>query len=256
MMPKNLVFIRHGESELNLINRELKKSKKAFPKELEMIPDREYRLSKKGVEQAEATGQWLAQNFDKFDVIVCSDHVRAKETCAIICKFANWTDAEVICDPLISERNWGFFHLVSVEKREELLSLKKRDPFNFPMPDGETLLQARNRSKSFLDRSSRQWSDLNVLVVSHGEFIESIWSEIGKFRTETQIEFFSSPEGDIKNCQVIHFRSNHGKIDEVKSSNPYLKEFGSFKKINKEKLTVSKLFEEVNLYPHQIKDED
>lgn len=252
-MPERLVFIRHGESELNVISRRLKKSNEEYPEFSKTTPDREFRLSKKGVHQAQVTGEWLSKEYPKgFDIIYVSDFVRAKETCALICKSAGWNDVQIHVDPQLVERNWGVFNLKNSDRRKELLVAKKRDPLYFSMPHGETMLEVRTRTRVLLDRCARQFAGKRVLVISHGEYIEAIWSEIAKLRTETQKKFFESPAGDIKNCQVVEFKSDSQRLDEVRSSNPELKILGDWNKIARETLTPAQLLEEVNEYPHHI----
>src|SRR5690606_32133670 len=121
--------------------------------------------------------------------------------------------------PQLGERNWGNFHLQDAETRANFFVSKKRDPLHTPLTDGETLLEARTRTRVLLERVARQYEDKNVLVFTHGEYIECIWSEIAHMRTEEQVEFFAGPGGDIKNCQVVEFSSTNGKISQVKSSN-------------------------------------
>lgn len=256
-MPERLVFIRHGESELNVISRKLKKNDEEYPEFAKTTPDREFRLSKKGVDQAKVTGEWLKKEYPEgFDIIYVSDFVRAQETCALICQAAGWSDVPINVDPQIVERNWGVFNLKNSTRRKQLLALKKRDPLHFPMPHGETMLEIRTRTRVLLDRCARQFSGKKVLVVTHGEYIESIWSEIAHFRTETQKHFFESPEGDIKNCQVVEFKSGDRRLEEVRSSNPKLGTFGSWNKIDRQTLNPQELLDEVKKYPHHLDEQE
>ena len=256
-MPKNLVLVRHGESEANIIQKSAKKNKKQeFPEIYKSTPDREVRLSSLGREQTVKTGQYLKEKFPEgFDVIYVSDHTRAKETAALVCKHAGWNNAKIKVDPQLGERNWGDFHHLSPEKRAELLEAKKRSPLHAPFPNGETLLQVRTRSLVFLNRCSRQYEGKNVLVFSHGEYIESIWSEIADMRTEEQKRFFESETGNIKNCQVVEIRSDEkGKLSQFKTSNPHLGEEGIWTTMTKTTFSPDELLEEVETYPHMLKD--
>lgn len=253
-MPKNLIFIRHGESEANVIQKAVKKDKTLpYPQAYLNTPDREFRLSSKGVEQTKATGEYLAKIYPKgVDIVYVSDHTRAKETAALVCLHAGWDKVNIKVDPQLGERHWGSFHLQDSDKRVEILNMKKRDPLHVPMPDGETLLETRNRTRVLLERCVRQHGNKNVLVFTHGEYIEAIWSEIAHMRTEEQVIFFSSDIGDIKNCQIIEFKSNTKtkKIEKVKSSNPHLQEFGDWIYLKSKFFSPSELLEEVNQYPN------
>ena len=82
MLPIDLVFVRHGQSEGNVANRASRNRDNSFftPEFLERH-SRTFRLTDKGIAQAEAAGEWLRANvptlFDRFYV---SDYIRAKET--------------------------------------------------------------------------------------------------------------------------------------------------------------------------------
>ncbi len=110
-MSSRLVMIRHGESRTNVINKAIKKVLlKTAPKKFQETPDRELRLSRQGVAQAEATDKRLRREYPRgFDVIYLSDHFRAKEAVAPICIAAGWRDAKIRVVPLVGERNWAHF---------------------------------------------------------------------------------------------------------------------------------------------------
>lgn len=258
-MPSFFVLVRHGESQANIIQRAVKEGKlPKFPDSLAKTPDREIRLSKDGVKQAIATGGWLkAQYPSGFDILYVSDHTRAKETALHVCKTARWKDVEIRVDPLLGERNWGRFPFVDRERREEIMRDRKRDPLHVAMPDGETLLAARHRSRELLDRVARQDGGKKVLVFSHGEFIEAIWAEIGHMNTERHTTFFQSKEGDIKNCQIVEFSSVNpadseylGKLRWVRSSCPQAGIYGEWAAIERKGHSLDDLEKEVSRYPH------
>lgn len=258
-MPALMACVRHGESEANLINRAIKKGIIAgYPDGFSAIPDREIRLSKLGVEQAILTGKWLREQYPEgFDVIYVSDHTRAKETAALACQAAGWHDVEIRVDPLLGERNWGRFPMSDKQRRDEIMEYRSRDPLHTPMPDGETLLETRNRSREMLDRAAREFGGKRVLVFTHGEFIEAIWSEIAHMNTERAVEFFHSPAGDIKNCQVVEFSSVNpataepvGKLRWVRSSCPQAGIADEWHALERKNYTPAELLEQVRRYPN------
>lgn len=258
-MPARLVFLRHGESDANRVQKAKKSGIiKEYPKGFSKIPDREIRLSRKGVEQAAVTGPWLkAQYPEGFDIIYVSDHIRAQETAAHLCRAAGWHDVLIRIDPQLGERNWGRFTEADETLRQEIMDLRKRDPLHVPMPDGETLLEARARSRILLERASREFSKKKVLIVSHGEFIESAWSEIAHLSTHQQLEFFHSDAGNIRNCQVVEFSAENpltsewrGKLRWVRSSCPHEKVEGVWSEISYRRYTPAELLKEVSRYPN------
>lgn len=257
-MPDTLVMIRHGESDINVINRALKRGEiSEYPKSVLSIPDREFRLSTRGREQAVATGRWLREAEPKgFDVIYVSDHVRARETAGLVCREAGWKNALIRIDPQLGERNWGRFAFVDSERRDEVMALRHRDPLHAPMPDGETLLQTRTRTRVLLERITRENRGQRVLVFSHGEYIEALWSEVGHFSTEAQREFFKTPEGDIKNCQVVEFSSINpanneprGQLRWVRSSCPHAGIAGEWSEFQYQKFSPEELLSTIEGYP-------
>jgi broad specificity phosphatase PhoE len=258
-MPARLVMIRHGESEANLVQRALKNGViSGYPEGFDKIPDREFRLSKLGREQAGATGPWLRAHYaEGFDVIYVSDHTRAKETAALICLAAGWEGVEIRIDPLLGERNWGRFASQDPKRQGEIMKNRKRDPLHNPMPDGETLLETRLRSRELLDRCAREFSGKRVLVFSHGEYIEALWAEIAHMNTERQREFFHSPEGDIRNCQVVEFSSIDPMSHEpgsglrwCRSSCPQADIYGYWQGIPRPKFSPKELLAQVERYPN------
>ena len=252
-------MIRHGESEINVINRALKHGHiSEYPREVLSIPDREFRLSERGRAQAIATGHWLANEYSTgFDVIYVSDHVRARETAALVCAEAGWRDAQIRIDPQLGERNWGRFAFADAERRQHVMELRQRDPLHAPMPDGETMLATRTRTRVLLERIVRENAGQRVLVFSHGEYIEALWSEVGHFSTEDQRAFFKTPEGDIRNCQVVEFGSRdpqssepRGQLGWVRSSCPFVNVQGDWREFEYRKFTPEQLLHSVEEYPH------
>lgn len=257
-MPARLVMIRHGESEANLINRAMKKGVIAqYPEGFCQTPDREIRLSAEGKKQALATGPWLRAQYPQgFDFVYTSDHTRAKETAAYVCQSAGWHDVQIRIDPLLGERNWGLFPSVDTERRDEIMRTRARDPLHNPMPDGETLLETRNRARELLDRCAREFGDKRVLVFSHGEYIEALWAEIAHMNTERQIDFFKSEQGNLRNCQVVEFSARDPGTDEnveklrwVRSSCPQAAITGKWSQIERQSFTPEELLIQVERYP-------
>lgn len=258
-MPLRLVLIRHGESEANLVSRAVKRgSLPGFPQKFIETPDREFRLSALGREQALLTGPWLARQYPRgFDVIYASDHIRARETAALVCKSAGWEKALIRIDPQLGERPWGRFAELEKSEREEILALRRRDPLHAPMPEGELLLQTRLRTRLLLERAAREFGGQRVLVFSHGEYIEAIWAETAHMTTEEQARFFEDEAGKIRNCQVVEFSSedpentqSDGKLRWVRSSCPSNGGDGDWRAITPRRFTPDELLRLVESYPH------
>lgn len=255
-MPRRLVIVRHGESQANVINRQIKSGAiTSYPPEFITTPDREVRLTSAGVVQADKTGTWLATRYPQgFAARFVSNHVRAMETAAHLAEGAGWLTESWKIEPLLGERNWGNYQQLPPEERARVMALRQRDPNYCPMPDGETLLETRLRSRELLNGLGR-YSGRDILIVTHGEFAEALWSEIVHMSTERQIDFFSSRDGKIGNCQVIEFSAEdpetdewNGKLRWVTSSCPHEGKAGNWKRLQSEVFLPAQLRATVNRY--------
>lgn len=73
----NLIIIRHGLSEGNVAARDASVRTVEFNSE----DSYHYRLTTKGIEQAQEVGQWVRENFkEPIDAYVCSPYARTQET--------------------------------------------------------------------------------------------------------------------------------------------------------------------------------
>jgi broad specificity phosphatase PhoE len=75
-LPISLYLIRHGESDGNYARKHKLSSK------VRDIPSTLYRLTEKGIREAESTGKWLQTRIETPEYFFCSDMIRAQETAA------------------------------------------------------------------------------------------------------------------------------------------------------------------------------
>lgn len=257
-MPRRLALVRHGESDANVIQKRFKKGKiKDYPPRYKKTPDREFRLSGKGVKQGRDTGKWLGSEYpDGFDSYLSTNHVRGEETAATISISAGWHDSAWFVDPLLGERSRGDYSSLTPAQRRDFEERKKRDPLHATLPNGETMLWTRMRSRTLLERSAREHSGMDVIVVVHGEFMEAVFAEIAHMTSEEQARFFHSKAGDIRNCQVIEFSSEDpvsghyvGKFRWWRSSCPSAGIYGKWRPITRQTFTPKQLKARVAKYP-------
>ena len=74
-MPKRLVQIRHGQSEANVVQKNIIELDPEVVREIYARPDWMQRLSPLGIEQAKAAGNWIRREIGMlagFDVIYVS----------------------------------------------------------------------------------------------------------------------------------------------------------------------------------------
>jgi phosphoglycolate phosphatase-like HAD superfamily hydrolase len=72
-MPDHLVFVRHGESEGNVVQNKSKHGDESgFTDEFFQLPGRKWELTKLGISQAQSAGKWIRENAD-MDFLLIGD---------------------------------------------------------------------------------------------------------------------------------------------------------------------------------------
>lgn len=209
-MPYDLIFVRHGESEPNVVHG-LEKKDKSHPNAREVYdrPDWEQRLSSKGVSQAKSAGEWLRANgltMDVFARCYASPFMRARETAFHIGK----DEAMWHLDDRIKERDWGEYGATPKDIRETLFPHTHRNhkvnKWYARLNGGESLADSvLMRARDFVGTLHRDLSDKSVLVVSHGEFMLTMRYLIERMLPEEWLEIEADVAQDIKNCTILHY---------------------------------------------------
>lgn len=156
----NFVFLRHGESIGNAESRWQGQS--------------DYALTEKGRKQAQALANRWKSEGAKFDVIISSPLVRAKETAEII---ASALDMKVELDPILLERNIGEMEGLTVEEVRK----KPQPPYVTPYDpiggegegDWALFLRAGQALHELVRRSPGSY-----LIVSHGGLLNQLMNAI------------------------------------------------------------------------------
>lgn len=149
--------IRHGEGEHNVLDI------------VSNDPDLPHHLTEKGKGQAKIAGEKLKK--EKIDVIYCSPFVRTKETAEIIAEELGYPKEKIIYDDRIRELNFGDLHLkpfADFLKYEET----SMPDFTDKLPNGESYQDAKNRVGDFIYDIDSKHRDKNILIVTHGMFLE------------------------------------------------------------------------------------
>src|SRR6476620_2660087 len=107
-MPNHLVFVRHGQSEANIVqNAEKDGLPLLAPEGFYDYHDWAYRLSDLGIQQAKTAGEWILRNIGDpkyyFDRCYVSPFLRARETAA----YVGGPACEWLIDERLKERDWG-----------------------------------------------------------------------------------------------------------------------------------------------------
>ncbi len=208
-MPNNLVLVRHGESEGNVIQKATKLGQTiSIPPEFLERHTCDWRLTIPGVEQAKKAGEWIIANIGpKFDRYYSSTYLRAMETAGHL----NLPDALWFINLFIHERNWGIFDSYTPEQRQEQFAedLKAREinPFYWAPPRGESLADICIRITQVLNTLHRECDSQDVIIVCHGEIIWAFRMILERISVQQYLALDASanPFHRIHNGQVVHF---------------------------------------------------
>lgn len=200
-----IIFVRHGESEKNVLGIE--------SNDLEKYP-----LTEKGREMAKEIAKKLKD--EKIDRIISSPVLRARETAEIISKKL---DVKNETDEAITEYDFGQWNGMSFEKiLDNFQKWKEEGKSEFSEKIGETG-ESRNevvkRVKKFANKIIKENPGKTILVISHGGIhaaFKKIWEEIDEKEYLQQEE---PPFGEIKSFYLGEDRKNlnfhRPQIDEI-----------------------------------------
>ncbi|KAG8465534.1 hypothetical protein KFE25_002841 [Diacronema lutheri] len=207
---KELVLVRHGESEGNIAHRRSLRGDHSLY-ENQFFARRHsslWRLTNRGIEEAIKAGDWLRENIDvRFDRYYVSEYVRAMETAAKLeLPGATW-----YTETFLRERDLGIFDLMSHAERKlkfaEELRRRERDRFFFAPPGGESLADVCLRVDRVINQLHRECQDQRVIIVAHGEVI---WcfrirlERMGQMHYR-ELEQIQNVHDHIHNCQILHY---------------------------------------------------
>lgn len=160
MKKIKLVFVRHGQSEKNILR--IKSSAKD-----------KYPLTDKGKAQAKEVAQKLSRD-DSFDLVISSPVLRARQTAEII---SEQLHIPVVFDDLISEYDYGNWNDLTeeemLERHEDYSEYKKhergtQEHFDFKLGGTESRSDVVARVRKFLEKIKQEYPGKNLIVVSHG----------------------------------------------------------------------------------------
>lgn len=231
---------------------------------------RDFRLTNRGIEQAEAAGKWLKANvpmpLDRFYV---SDFMRAKETVG----YLQLPDASWRVEFHLRERDMALMDNCPEDEKARLFALEQRqydlDPFlSCPAGGGESIADLCLRLKTtMIAHWARECSDKRIIAVCHGHVMRAIQIEFEDLGHDDFIRLDQSkkPEDKMKNCQILWYTrrdpQNHQKIYNhlfaVRSVCPLdfqthtSHDFG-WKEIKRHRYSNQELLEEVSKYHRHV----
>ncbi|MFZ1301313.1 MAG: histidine phosphatase family protein [Candidatus Microsaccharimonas sp.] len=209
-MPNDIVFVRHGQSEANIIQKMTKNDEShVHESQINDRPDWKQRLSHKGIEQAKNAKFWIDEHLggvESFDARYVSPFLRTRETAAYIGgpETGEWT-----VDDRVVERSWGVYGIVPrAEQRAQFpltAKLHSSTPWYVRFDGGESMPDVYGRFRDFQGTLHREESGRRVIVVSHGDFINVARYGIERMRPEQWEAIDRDPNYSIRNCSITHY---------------------------------------------------
>ena len=170
---KNILLIRHGQSEWNKLNL--------------FTGFKNVELSEQGIEEANKAGQNFKKLNLKFDLVFTSELKRAQDTAKIILENLDQLDdlnskSKIIESFNLNERDYG--DLTGLDKKETAEKFgdeqvhKWRRGYSDQPPNGESLEDVVNRVKTYFDSdilpSINNPENNNILIAAHGNSLRAL----------------------------------------------------------------------------------
>ena len=204
MKKRNLILVRHGQSEWNAKN---------------LFTGWENPgLTETGKTEAKNAGD-LINNLDiDFDCLFTSALIRAQITGKIILKTINQEDIKIIENKALNERFYGDLQGMNKDEckqkwGEELVQTWRRS-YELGPPGGETLKETGDRVLPYYlnEIHPMLMQDMNILVAAHGNSLRSLIKYLDKVSDEDIVKL------EIPTGAPIHYRFNeNGKVMHKKS---------------------------------------
>lgn len=170
-----LYVVRHGSTKWN---------------ELGLIQGvSDIKLSSKGVEEANKLKKRLSDV--SFAVCITSPLLRAKQTAGIITN----GKTNIIVDDLLTERNMGTFEGTDHLEYERFNYWDYKA--NVSSNGVESVRELLSRTKVFLDKIKRLYSDKTVLVVTHGATLRAIHYNVIGYDENTDFLEVKPKNGEV-----------------------------------------------------------
>jgi probable phosphoglycerate mutase len=155
----NLILVRHGESSGN--------RDRIFAADPGVLP-----LTELGYAQARAAAHRISVLFD-VSLVITSPFLRAQETARII---AEALEAPLAIEPGLYEREVGVYRGQSYDSLHQAADFLADRPWAWRPQGGESYEDVRARVAPILDRLAREHIDRDVVVVSHGGVMMTLWA--------------------------------------------------------------------------------
>ena len=201
MAKRNLVLVRHGQSEWN--------AKNLF------TGWKNPGLTETGVKEAISAGKLIKDEKINFDIMYTSELIRAQLTGNTILEIINQSDIPIIKDTALNERNYGSLAGLNKDDArkkwgEEQVHIWRRS-YDVPPPDGESLKNTAERVLPYFNKEilPKVVSGSNILIAAHGNSLRSLIMQLDELSKE-EILNLEIPTG----APIKYIFDEYGKVVE------------------------------------------
>jgi len=194
MKKRNLILVRHGQSEWN--------AKNLFTGWKD--PD----LTELGLEEASNAGELIATQDINFNVMFTSELSRAQKTGLIILEEINQSQVPIIKNKSLNERDYGSLSGLNKDDAREKWGEEQvhiwRRSFDIPPPDGESLKDTADRVLPYFKSEimPKIKDGLNVLIAAHGNSLRALIMELDLIPSNEIVKL------EIPTGAPIHYQFN------------------------------------------------
>ena len=209
MKSRNLILVRHGQSEWN--------AKNLF------TGWKDPGLTDQGVSEAKNAGKLILEQKIEFDVMYTSMLSRAQKTGDIILGILNHKEIPIIKNEALNERHYG--SLAGLNKDDarkkwgdEQVHIWRRS-FDMPPPDGESLKDTADRVLPYFETEimPKVISGSSILIAAHGNSLRALIMKLDSISSQDIVKL-EIPTG----APIQYEFTSDGMVD--KKTNLYEKE--------------------------------
>ena len=176
MTTRNLILVRHGQSEWNEQNL--------------FTGWKDPGLTELGIKEAKNAGSLISDKGIQFDEMFTSMLIRAQDTGAIILDSINQQNIPITKNQALNERNYGSLAGLNKDDArkkwgEEQVHIWRRS-FDIPPPEGESLKDTAERVLPYFHKyiMPKVIQGLSILVAAHGNSLRALIMELDLISSE------------------------------------------------------------------------
>ena len=176
MKSRNLVLVRHGQSEWN--------AKNLF------TGWKDPGLTDQGVAEAKNAGRLIVEQNIRFDLMYTSMLSRAQKTGDIILGVLNHKEVPIVKNEALNERDYGSLAGLNKDDARKQWGEKQvhiwRRSFDIPPPDGESLKDTADRVLPYFEAEimPKVISGSSILIAAHGNSLRALIMKLDSISSE------------------------------------------------------------------------